>query len=254
MNNETQSNQIINVMNGKYSQAIFLGLVILLIGASFYIGKLTTQVEMMKEGIQNNPAYDRAAAEGQQLEEKLGDVEKPNPETDHIQGNVNAKFALIEYSDYECPFCQKFHPTAKQVLDEYGDKIMWVFRHFPLDFHPEAKPTAIASECISKIAGNDAFWKFSDLMFEKTDSLSAKVRQDAAVSLGVNLDLFNSCVEDPEMSRLVDQDLDTGMKAGIRGTPGNIIMNIETGETSLISGAQPFPLVKASIDKLMANE
>lgn len=254
MNNETQSNQIMNVMNGRYSQAIFLGLVVLLIGASFYIGKLTTQVEMMKEGIQNNPAYDRAAAEGQQ-EETLGEVDKPDQSKDHILGNVNAKFALIEYSDYECPYCQTFHPTAKQAIEDYGDKLMWVFRHFPLEsIHPQARPTSIAAECVSKLAGNEAFWSFSDTMFEKLDSLSDKVREDGAVSLGVNLQQFKTCIADPEMDKLVQEDLDSGLKAGIRGTPGNVIMNIETGEVTSIPGALPLPQLKAAIDKLMANE
>lgn len=89
----------------------------------------------------------------------------PVTEIDHISGNAQAKLALIEYSDYECPYCQRFHPTAKQLIDNNSD-VMWVFRHFPLDnIHKNARPLAIASECIAKLAGNDGFWKFTDAVY-----------------------------------------------------------------------------------------
>lgn len=81
---------------------------------------------------------------------------------DHILGDRNAPIAIIEYSDYQCPFCHAVHPTYKQIMKEYDGKVMWVYRHFPLSFHPEAMPLAIASECVASLKGNDAFWAFSD--------------------------------------------------------------------------------------------
>lgn len=84
---------------------------------------------------------------------------------DHIRGDKNAKVFMIEYSDYECPFCIRFHPTTKQVTDNYKD-VALVYRHFPLEqLHPNAKPAAIASECVFTLGGEDAFWKFTDLAF-----------------------------------------------------------------------------------------
>lgn len=84
---------------------------------------------------------------------------------EHIRGNRNARIALIEYSDFQCPFCQRVHPTYEQVMKEYDTKIMWVYRHFPLEFHPNAMPAAEASECVNALAGQDAFWKYSDSLF-----------------------------------------------------------------------------------------
>jgi protein-disulfide isomerase len=83
-------------------------------------------------------------------------------EKDHIRGNKDAKIAVIEYSDFECPFCHRVHPTYKQIMDKYGDNVMWVYRHFPLSFHQDAEPLAIGSECASELGGSDAFWAFAD--------------------------------------------------------------------------------------------
>lgn len=91
---------------------------------------------------------------------------RPVDETDHILGNKDALVSVIEYSDYQCPFCKNFHPTVKRALAEYGDDINWVYRHFPLEtIHPEARPMAHAAECVADLKGNEAFWQFSDLLF-----------------------------------------------------------------------------------------
>lgn len=81
---------------------------------------------------------------------------------DHIRGSKTAQLALIEYSDYECPFCQRVHPTIQQLLDDNEGKVMWVYRHFPLSFHQNAVPLATGAECAAEIGGADAFWKYTD--------------------------------------------------------------------------------------------
>ena len=83
---------------------------------------------------------------------------------DHIRGNKNAAIAIIEYTDYECPFCKRVHPTYKQLLADYGDKVMWVARHFPLPptMHPNAKILAVGVECANELGGSDAYWQFTD--------------------------------------------------------------------------------------------
>ena len=83
---------------------------------------------------------------------------------EHVRGNKDAKIAIIEYSDFECPFCHRVHPTYKQIMETYGDSVVWVYRHFPLSFHPSAMPFAVGSECVAELAGNDAFWSFTDAL------------------------------------------------------------------------------------------
>jgi protein-disulfide isomerase len=85
---------------------------------------------------------------------------------DHVRGKKDAEVLLIEYSDFQCPYCQRFHPTTLQILKDYSNEVGYVYRHFPLDqLHPYARPAAEASECIKEIGGEDAFWKFADKAF-----------------------------------------------------------------------------------------
>jgi protein-disulfide isomerase len=87
---------------------------------------------------------------------------------DHVLGDPNANIVIIEYSDLECPFCQRFHDSMLQVMDEYGKKgeVAWVYRHFPLDnIHPNARKQAEGAECATELGGNDGFWKLVDGIF-----------------------------------------------------------------------------------------
>lgn len=90
------------------------------------------------------------------------DVVPVDFEKDHILGDKDADIAIIEYTDFQCPFCHRVHPTHQQLVKEYDGKVMWVERHFPLNFHPEAVPLANGAECAAELGGNDAFWAFSD--------------------------------------------------------------------------------------------
>lgn len=91
---------------------------------------------------------------------------------DHIRGSVSAPVTIVEFSDLQCPFCGRFHPTLQKALQEYGDKVRWVYKHFPLDsIHAQARPAAEAAECIAEQKGDDGFWKFTDGVFKNQDRL-----------------------------------------------------------------------------------
>ena len=84
---------------------------------------------------------------------------------DHYRGNKDASIVLVEYSDYECPFCTHFHSTMKQVLEEYGQKVAWVYRQYPLpQLHPTAPMASNAAECVAELGGDEAFWQLSDTL------------------------------------------------------------------------------------------
>jgi hypothetical protein len=87
-----------------------------------------------------------------------------DPSSDHYKGSVNPEITIIEYSDFECPFCSRIHGTLEQLVRE-NDNIAWAYRHLPLGFHPQAYPAAIASECVAREEGNEAFWLFTDALF-----------------------------------------------------------------------------------------
>lgn len=119
---------------------------------------------------------------------------------DHIYGDPEAKISLIEYSDFECPFCKTFHANPKQVVDAFEGKVNWVYRHYPLQFHnPGAQKQAEASECAAELGGNGAFWKFTNLIYERTNSNGKGFPLDNLVPLakevGLEKGAFQTCLD-----------------------------------------------------------
>jgi protein-disulfide isomerase len=183
----------------------------------------------------------------------------PVTEDDHILGNPNAELIVVEYSDYECPFCARFHPTMDQIISEYGSegKVAWVYRHFPLQIHPDARPAAEASECVAELGGNTAFWDYSRVLFENAPtSLSTENLQSNAVALGIDEEAYTSCVADGRYADKVQQMYDDGLKIAQAdpqfGTPYSIILK-KDGTQAVIPGAQPYNVVKQVIDAMLAE-
>jgi protein-disulfide isomerase len=168
---------------------------------------------------------------------------------DHIRGNKNAKVTLLEYSDLECPFCKRFHPTIQQVATKYGDKVRWVYRHFPLDsIHQKARPEAVASECAGE---QGKFWEFIDHIYEITpgnDRLDHTKLGQYAKEAGVsNIAKFEKCVADNKYADRVQRDTLSGEAAQVNGTPATIVIGPD-GSNVLISGARPAASFEAVID------
>lgn len=189
-------------------------------------------------------------------EPTAGPVE-PLKDEDHVRGNRNARILLFEYSDLECPFCKRFHPTAKQVVDEYKGQVAWVYRHFPLDqIHSKADKEAEATECAKDQGGEDGFWKMTDKIFEVTPSnngLDPETLPKLASDLGLNQATFKTCLDSGKYAAHVEEDYQGGIKAGITGTPGNILLDTKTNKTKLIPGALPFDQFKIAIDDLLKS-
>ena len=178
--------------------------------------------------------------------EKAGDVPEVTAE-DHIRGNPDAAVTIVEYSDYECPFCIRHHPTMKQITEKYGDDVNWVYRHFPLSFHPKAEPAALASECVAELGGNDAFWEFTDTVFEEGNYDYAAIAKE----LGLSAPQFDSCLSSAKYRDKVNAQMSGGSAAGVNGTPGSIVINNKTGDTQLISGAVPASSFESVIDAML---
>lgn len=170
---------------------------------------------------------------------------------EHIRGNQNAAVTLIEYSDFECPFCKRFHPTVLQALKEYGDKIRLVYRHFPLSFHANAQKEAEASECAAELGGNTAFWNFADKIYERTTSNGTGFALTALAPLAKEIGLdpvkFQTCLDSGKYATLVQDSESKGQAAGIQGTPGTFVVG-KNGQIKLVSGAVPYAQLKAAID------
>lgn len=172
---------------------------------------------------------------------------------DHVLGPKNAKVTIVEYSDYECPFCKRHHPTLQQVMKEYPNDVNIVYRHFPLSFHQYAQKAGEASECVAEIGGNDAFWKFTDAVLTDAEAPTPAVLEKAATAAGVNAAKFKTCLDSGKHAQRIKDDMQGGISAGVQGTPGNFIINNKTKETQEISGAVPFASFKTSIDQMLGK-
>jgi len=182
---------------------------------------------------------------------------RPVDNTDHILGNPNAPIILVEYSDFDCPYCKQFHETMTRIITEYGanGQVAWVYRHFPLtQLHPNAALLAEASECIAELGGNDAFWTFTDTIFaERALSEQTNVARlpEFAENAGVEKDAFEACVASERHAGRVAEDAQEAVTSGGKGTPHTIVL--AGNQQGLISGAQPYASVKQIIDSLLAQ-
>jgi len=177
--------------------------------------------------------------------------------TDHIRGNPNAQIVLVEYSDFECPFCKSFHETLQRIMDEYGasGNVAWVYRHYPIEqLHPNAPKIAEASECVAELGGNTAFWKFADLVFgeKETNTMTDMTRlPEFAETSGVLKADFNACLSSGRHAATVAGSADEAMAAGGAGTPHTLVL--VGGESGIVKGAQPYAVVKQIIDNLVSQ-
>jgi protein-disulfide isomerase len=245
---------MLQAFKGNLTGTFFL---FLLVGFAFATGSLYTKVRYLEQGVAlpskaNPAALGEAAANVPTVAAKV-DLAKPNSK-DHIRGSKTAQIALIDYSDYSCPFCKRFNETLKQMLTQYDGKVQLIYRHFPLpSLHPNAQKQAEASECVFKLGGDAKFWTFSDQVYAATEDVTVDVMKKMAVSLGLDATKFNTCLDSGEMTSLVNADAQSGSKAGVNGTPGDFLYNIKTGEFTKLGGAVTIESLKTSIDAMLAK-
>lgn len=167
---------------------------------------------------------------------------------DSIKGDLSAPVTIVEFSDFECPYCARFYDqTLPSLLSEYVEtgKVKIIFRDFPLGFHSNAQKAAEAAECAGE---QGKYWDMHDKLFEDGVTGGVSSFKQYAKDLSLNTATFDSCLDNGDMADEVKQDMVDGAAAGVTGTPGFII------DGELVSGAQPFANFKAIIDaKLAAN-
>lgn len=174
--------------------------------------------------------------------------------TEHSRGPANAPISLIEYSDYECPFCKDYHSTLVKVIADYPGKIRWVYRQMPLTFHANAEKESEASECVASLGNEDKFWKYSDAIFSRTNSNGQGFSLDKlaplAAEVGVDPTAFTKCLDAGTFKDKVASQEAAGQGAGINGTPGSVLL-MTNGTSKTLSGALPYDKLKTLIDSLL---
>ncbi len=188
---------------------------------------------------------------------------EPVSDKDVIRGNPEAPIVIVEYSDYDCPYCKFFHETMVRIMEKYGadGKVAWVYRQFPIEgLHPNAPKISAAAKCATELGGNDAFWKFSDTLFDSrtvvgegqnqriTPTDMTKLRSFAETA-GVDGNKFDLCLNSGKYDDEVKADVAAAAAAGAQGTPHSILMI--GSENGVINGAQPYETVDQIIGNLL---
>ncbi|MBL8019321.1 MAG: thioredoxin domain-containing protein [Leptospirales bacterium] len=161
------------------------------------------------------------------------------------RGNPQAKVTIVEYSDFECPFCIRVQPTTAKIREKYGDKVRWVFKDFPLSFHPNAMTMHIGARCVYRVNKN-GYWKFFDTMFghdRPADVITKEGTAKVAAQAGTDMAQYQSCVSDPAVVKEIQDAQKSGEAVGVSGTPAFFING------RMLSGAQPQAAFEQIIDE-----
>jgi protein-disulfide isomerase len=212
----------------------------------------------MKDALKNSTgttaaptaANNNAAAEPTTATVSLGSMTR--------EGSSDAKVAIVEFSDFECPYCGKYYDEAgRNILADYikTNKVQMYYRHLPLSFHPSARPLAEASVCANE---QGKFWEFHDSVFEKVlannRTVPAGVVAAAASDTGIDQAKLNDCINTKRLSSIIDTDSNDAQSAGINGTPGFVVGKIQDGKIvngTIVSGAQPYSAFQAAINQYL---
>jgi len=209
-----------------------------------------SNVQGYGDGSVAQPPGQAGAPSGQKVEISADD--------DPWLGSEDAKVTVIEFSDYQCPFCRKYwQESYPQLKEEYIDtgKIKYVFRDFPLNFHPSATLASIAANCIGEQKGNEGYFEYHDIVFAEQAKLGQNTIQFTEEDVfswveqieGIDQDKFDICYNDPAQKAEVEADFAAGAAAGVSGTPSFFINGKQ------LTGAQPYATIKAEIDRALTE-
>jgi protein-disulfide isomerase len=228
----------------KYSTFILLAVVIL--GVIFYVlpGKSTTG------NVIQQPSAQLPAAT-QKIEVDMGNAA--------FEGNADAPVTVLEFSDFQCPYCQRHHQQSQSTIDSYinsGD-VRFGYRHYPLPFHQNAQKAAEAAECARDQGGDEAFFAMHDMLFSKGSGdgtgLDVASLKQYAKDLKLDSTKFNKCLDSGQFADEVTADMSYGSQIGVAGTPAFFVGNDEQGY-GLISGACPASTFQYAIDATLEGK
>ncbi len=228
-------------------------LIVALVVAAFLIGALSSKVSFLEKNASTTQATQTPTAPNQ------APISKVDVDLGHLPflGDKNAKVAIVEFGDFQCPFCERFYKQVeKQLIKEYADsgKVKFAFRHYAFldkkNFDPnsdsrESTWAALASECANE---QGKFWEYHDYLYENQGAEnSGAFNKDKLVGfakiLNLNTQQFSTCLESEKYAKNVEEDLAFGQKAGVNGTPATFVNG------QIIVGAQPYSAFKTIIDQ-----
>ncbi len=175
-------------------------------------------------------------------------VNPKRTENRYVRGDGDTQITIVEFSDFECPFCAQIHPTLERIVNESDGAVAWEYRHLPLSIHRNAQSAALAAECVGELAGNEAFWKFGDFLFSNQKQLSQELYTQGAKTQGISASDLTSCMSRDDIATRILEDTKTAAALGGGGTPFNVII-YEDGSTRAVPGALPYKQFKALVQR-----
>lgn len=157
-----------------------------------------------------------------------------------VKGDPDAKLAIVEFSDFQCPFCGRVKPTLEQIEKQYGDQVRIVFKHLPLSIHPKAPAAHAAAEAAHR---QGKFWEMHDLIFENQREMSEEKYLEYAAQIGLDMEEFKADLASEQVKKKVEADMAEASKLGVTGTPAFFVNG------RFVSGAQPFSTFQTLIDE-----
>jgi protein-disulfide isomerase len=176
-------------------------------------------------------------------------------ETAFIQGAKDGSVMMLEFSDFQCPYCKKVQPALQKLVKKYSDKVAFGYRHFPLAFHQDADESAVAAECARE---QGKFMEMHASLYKQQNNQSVESLKKIAKDIGVkDLDKFNSCLISDKYRKLLERDMEVAALAGINGTPAFVVGSYDskTGivKGEVLSGAQPVEVLEEALKKYLGK-
>lgn len=234
--------------NGTNGRAIIIAAVLVslsVIGGSFFIAdalnQTTSQLELATEALEDlelaapspaaRPSRPNRPDANREYEVELGEAPVKGPE--------DAPVTIVEWSDFQCPFCNRVAPTLAQIEKEYGDKVRIAFKHLPLSIHAQAPQAHAAAEAAHR---QGRFWEMHDKIFANQRDLSVATLERHAREIGLDMEQYRRDVASASVKQRIDADMAQASELGVSGTPAFFING------RFLSGAQPYPNFKRMID------
>lgn len=160
------------------------------------------------------------------------------------RGAKDAKVTIVEFSEFQCPFCKKFMPTTDQIVKDYPNDVKHVFRHNPLPFHNNAKAASKASICADR---QGKFWEMRAALFENQQALDEVSNRASAEKIKLDMSKYDNCMKDPEVDKYLEKEVQYAQSVGARGTPTSFVNGV------LFSGAKPYEELKRVVDEKLGK-
>jgi protein-disulfide isomerase len=236
---------------------------ILLVVASILFSGMMIASAIIYSSAQNNTNTNAPTVDNSDPVEARDITVDLSDDTPYLGDKAKAEVVIIEFSDFECPFCQRFHQdTREDIISQYVDigKAILAWKDYPLSFHdPLATKQAIAAQCVYSQKGNDAYFAYADTIFSTTKAGGDGMKESDLGELakdieGLNQEEFNTCLSEEQTKDKVQAGIDFGNENGINGTPGFLIGKLEDGKLVdgiRVAGALPIASFEQYIDELL---